>query len=258
MDTYQHQVKLLIVDDDPFIVEELTEFLSGNGYPCVASQSTVHARELFDSDPQIGIVLCDLHMPEMDGISLVRELERIAGDGRPFEAIIFTGQAESRDVIAAMRAGVADFYQKPIDTDQVLTALRRLELNLSKRLMDYQQLGQLNQKLQFLADSLNELHHDVHRMRGNFDKPAGKAGPQQEDAVAPPFDQLSPRQLDVARLIGKGMTNYQISCELGITENTVKLYVSQVLRLTHMHNRTQLALALSPTAGPTTMRLTAH
>ncbi len=40
-----------------------------------------------------------------------------------------------------------------------------------------------------------------------------------------------------------------LRCELGITENTVKLYVSQVLRLTHMHNRTQLALALSPSTS---------
>ena len=54
----------------------------------------------------------------------------------------------------------------------------------------------------------------------------------------------------------KGQTNYQIACELGITENTVKLYVSQVLRQTHMHNRTQLALAL----GNSTVRrqTTAH
>ena len=43
---------------------------------------------------------------------------------------------------------------------------------------------------------------------------------------------------------------------LGITENTVKLYVSQVLRLTHMNNRTQLALALSPNAAA--HRQTAH
>ena len=48
------------------------------------------------------------------------------------------------------------------------------------------------------------------------------------------FKQLSPRQLDVAKLVSKGQTNYQIACDLGITENTVKLYVSQVLRLTHM------------------------
>jgi DNA-binding NarL/FixJ family response regulator len=58
------------------------------------------------------------------------------------------------------------------------------------------------------------------------------------------FDKLSPRQVDVANHIAKGMTNYQISCELGISENTVKLYVSQVLRATGKNNRTQLALAL--------------
>ena len=49
------------------------------------------------------------------------------------------------------------------------------------------------------------------------------------------------------------------SCELGITENTVKLYVSQVLRLTHMNNRTQLALALSPSSSGLRQRgVTAH
>lgn len=258
MDTH-YQVKLLVVDDEPYIVEELCELLSANGYTCLGCHSAEQACELFSRDPAIGIILCDLHMPGMNGISLVHELERLAGSERPFEAIIFTGQTESRDVIAAMRAGVADFYQKPVDTHEVLGALKRLEQSLCKRLTDYRQLGQLNQKLQFLADSINELHHDVHRMRSGLDKGTpNKTTPAQEDAVAPPFDQLSPRQLDVARLIGKGMTNYQISCELGITENTVKLYVSQVLRLTHMHNRTQLALALSPTAAPAGLRLTAH
>jgi DNA-binding NarL/FixJ family response regulator len=40
------------------------------------------------------------------------------------------------------------------------------------------------------------------------------------------------------------MTNYQIACELGISENTVKLYVSQVLKATNMPSRTKLAIAL--------------
>jgi DNA-binding NarL/FixJ family response regulator len=72
------------------------------------------------------------------------------------------------------------------------------------------------------------------------------------------FEQLSPRQLEVAHLVSKGKTNYQIACELGITENTVKLYVSQILRLTHMHNRTQLALALSSSTSRLHLRVTAH
>ena len=62
----------------------------------------------------------------------------------------------------------------------------------------------------------------------------------------------------MAKLVSKGLTNYQIACDLGITENTVKLYVSQVLRLTHMNNRTQLALALSPSAASQQHRQTAH
>jgi len=89
---------------------------------------------------------------------------------------------------------------------------------------------------------------------------AGDRGVADTDAVEVPaiFNQLSLRQLEVARLVGKGQTNYQIACELGITENTVKLYVSQVLRLAHMHNRTQLALALSPSSSGGRQRVTAH
>ena len=94
--------------------------------------------------------------------------------------------------------------------------------------------------------------------RGPAPQSEGEAVSEEVLEVPAIFNQLSPRQLDVARLVGKGQTNYQIACELGITENTVKLYVSQVLRLTHMHNRTQLALALSPSNSALRQRVTAH
>src|SRR5690606_26994914 len=102
--------------------------------------------------------------------------------------------------------------------------------------------GQLNDKLQSLAESIDTLYQSIHKRRHNFGAAPSTANAQVLEEM--PFRLLSPRQLAVARLVGKGLTNYQIACELGITENTVKLYVSQVLRLTHMHNRTQLALAL--------------
>lgn len=122
-------------------------------------------------------------------------------------------------------------------------------------------LGNLNQKLQYLSDSINDLYQDLDKVRRS---PAPASSEVEGEAAAEGvempaiFNQLSPRQLDVARLVGKGQTNYQIACELGITENTVKLYVSQVLRLTHMHNRTQLALALSPNNSAMRQRVTAH
>lgn len=254
-------VKVLVVDDQPMIVEELCEFLESSGYCCVPCESSRQAIERFSEDKDIGLVLCDLHMPDMDGIELVQALQRLAGKGRAFEAIMLTGQADKQDVIKALRAGIADYYQKPIDLDELLEGLQRQEVALQERQKNLQ-LGHLNQKLQYLSESINDLYLDLDKVRRAPVLDASRQVSGEDDAEQVPipaiFNQLSPRQLDVARLVGKGQTNYQVACELGITENTVKLYVSQVLRLTHMHNRTQLALALSPSNSSMRQRVTAH
>jgi len=226
------QVKVLVVDDQPLIVEEICEFLESNGYRSVPCLSSRQALERFREDSGIGLVLCDLQMPELDGIELVRQLQQIAGKHRAFEAI--------------MRAGIADYYQKPVDLHELLDGIHRQDKALAERNRT-DSLGHLNQKLQFLAESIDDLYQDLNRIRrGSPAESSEEADPDSAQLLPEIVSQLSPRQLDVARLVGKGQTNYQIACELGITENTVKLYVSQVLRLTHMHNRTQLALALSP------------
>jgi DNA-binding NarL/FixJ family response regulator len=255
-------VKVLVVDDQPLIVEELCEFLESSGYRCVPCESSQQALKRFTEDAEIGLVLCDLHMPDMDGIELVQALQRVAGKQRAFEAIMLTGRADKQDVIKALRAGIADYYQKPINLEELLEGVQRQEAALEERQKDVH-LGHLNQKLQYLSDSINDLYQDLDKVRRSpVATPDGEGEVAAEDAglveVPAIFNQLSPRQLDVARLVGKGQTNYQIACELGITENTVKLYVSQVLRLTHMHNRTQLALALSPNNSAMRQRVTAH
>ena len=240
-------IKILVVDDQPLIVEELCEFLESSGYRCVPCESSREAIECFNADPEIGLVLCDLHMPDMNGIELTQHLQKHAGKQRLFESILLTGRADKQDVIKALRIGIADYYQKPVDLNELLERMKSVKL------------GHLNRKLQFLADSIDDLYQDMECVR-QPPLTAGVDGVAEEDSHAMPaiFQQLSPRQLDVARLVGKGQTNYQIACDLGITENTVKLYVSQVLRLTHMNNRTQLALALSPNASAKQHRLTAH
>jgi DNA-binding NarL/FixJ family response regulator len=255
-------VKVLVVDDEPLIVEELCEFIELNGYRCVPCVSGHQAIERFSEDMNIGLVLCDLQMPDMDGIQLVEALQRLSGKHRAFEAIMLTGHANKQDVIKALRTGFADYYQKPIDLAELLEGLQRQEVALQERQKNLQ-LGHLSQKLQYLCESIDELYQDLDKVRrgpspelasGSVDSAPSETERVEMSAV---FNQLSPRQLEVAQLVGKGQTNYQIACELGITENTVKLYVSQVLRLTHMHNRTQVALALSPgNAG--VRRVSAH
>ncbi|PTU04601.1 DNA-binding response regulator [Pseudomonas sp. HMWF031] len=256
-------VKVLVVDDQPSIVEELCEFLESRGYRCDACVSSHQAIERFNQDPEIGLVLCDLHMPGLDGIQLVLELQRLSGKHRAFEAIMLTGYADKQDVIKALRAGFADYYQKPIDLRELLEGLQRQEIVLQERNKALQ-LGHLDQKLQYLSESIEDLYQDLDKVRraplssGAADSADEAVGDTDRVEIPSIFNQLSPRQLDVARLVGKGQTNYQIACELGITENTVKLYVSQVLRLTHMRNRTQLALALSPNGSGLRQRVTAQ
>lgn len=254
------QVKVLVVDDQPLIVEELCEFLESSGYLCVPCHSSVNAIDRFLADPAIGLVVCDLNMPEYDGIELVKALKSRAGPERIFEAIMLTGRAEKQDVIKALREGFADYYQKPVDLAELLEGLKRQEDALLARQKDYQQLGHLNQKLKYLAESIDGLYQDLDKARpqAHARGDGSDDGEPESEAIPTIFAPLSPRQLDVARLVGQGKTNYQIACELGITENTVKLYVSQVLRLTHMHNRTQLALALSPNAAGLRQRVTEH
>lgn len=127
------QMKVLVVDDQPLIVEELCEFLESSGYRCVPCESSPEAIERFSEDAEISLVLCDLHMPGLDGIQLVQELQRIAGKQRVFEAIMLTGRAEKQDVIKALRAGIADYYQKPINLDELLEGLQRQEVALQER-----------------------------------------------------------------------------------------------------------------------------
>lgn len=229
-------LRIMIVDDEPIIVEELAEFLEQLGYGVTACHCAEDALLAFQQDEQIGIVLSDMHMPGLTGVQLVGELARIARPGRLYETAIFTGSTDKQDVILALRAGVSDYYQKPVDVEELQASVTRLHERVEQRSKEQQ----IRQRIQDLAASLHEMHSDL------LPTTPIKNVAQMTvavDVIPEPFDKLSRRQLAVAQLIAKGMTNYQISCELGITENTVKLYVSQILRLTRVHNRTQLALS---------------
>ncbi|MDY1590333.1 response regulator [Pseudomonas aeruginosa] len=252
---------VLIIDDEPQVTSELRELLENSGYRCVTSTHREAAIASFQADPNTGLVICDLYLGQDNGIRLIESLKEAAGSGRFFESIILTGHDGRQEVIEAMRVGAADYYQKPVAPQELLRGLERLENRLQERVRSQLSLSHVNQRLEYLAESLNSIYRDIHKIKyevhGNSQPSALKSEdsppptPVAESQVSPAnplFSKLSPRQQAVARLVSKGLTNYQIAYELGITENTVKLYVSQVLRLMHMHNRTQLALALSPAA----------
>lgn len=93
------ELKVLVVDDQPVIVEQLCEFLETKGYVCVPAHSADEAIERYMADPAIGLLICDLHMPGRDGVELMRTLKEVDGSQRMFEAIMLTGRAEKQDAI---------------------------------------------------------------------------------------------------------------------------------------------------------------
>lgn len=241
--------KILIVDDEPFIVEELVEFFSDAGLSCIGCTSSSEAIRIFHEDEHISIILSDYRMPEVNGIQLIEMLSRSKRQERVLGSILFTGDADKDDIVAALRAGISDYYSKPLDLDLLLSGVKRLQASLAtQRKALSAQL--ITERLSEMTSTLLELQAGVDRWSVDQDD---TASPEKELAnqqqQVPGLSLLSPRQVEVAHLIGRGMTNYQIACELGISENTVKLYVSQVLKATNMPSRTRLAIALGLTSN---------
>lgn len=240
--------KILVVDNEPLVVEELVEFLVSQGFACVAAHGPLDALAKFNANPDVVLVLSDFRMPEMNGVQLFEALRSAAGTERVFETIIFTGDADKTDVIDALRAGVSDYYQKPLDLKLLLDGIARVLAKIERRQAE-SKIRTLSQSLKILTNSLSQICNDGTEALADA---RGQVPGQSEDPLELPAtevgqafqEKLSPRQRDVGLLIGRGFTNFQIACELGISENTVKIYVSQILRIFNLRNRTQLALVL--------------
>lgn len=119
------QSHVLIVDDDPVCLEEYAELLESLGYPCHQASDAATALRLISSDHRIGIVLTDLLMPEMDGLTLLDELSNRFMTTRPLLAIVVTGQTSLDIAISAMRSNAIDFLEKPVSLQTLSASLRR-------------------------------------------------------------------------------------------------------------------------------------
>ena len=119
------QCKVLIVDDDVAFLEESVELLSRLGYHCVPAADAPAALQILANDAAIGIVITDIRMPGMDGLSLLNELSERFMQMRPMVAIVMTAQSSIDQLVTAMRASAIDFIEKPVTVDGMAAALRR-------------------------------------------------------------------------------------------------------------------------------------
>lgn len=112
---------VFVVDDDPAIRDSLTLLLAASGYAARAYESAT-AFLASEAPDQIGCLIVDVQMSEMNGIALQQELAR---RGSPLQVVVMTGHGDIPIAVDAMKAGAVDFLEKPFDEPVLLDSVRR-------------------------------------------------------------------------------------------------------------------------------------
>lgn len=117
---------ILIVDDDPEHLFMLKTVLSDWGFPALTAKSGREALDL-GRDRALGLILMDVRMREVDGLSALEEFKR-SGLNRNTPVVIMTAYSKVQDAVRALKAGAYDYLTKPLDLDLVrITIDRALE-----------------------------------------------------------------------------------------------------------------------------------
>jgi len=206
------EIRVLLVDDDALVRAGLSMMLNGAG-------DLVIVGEAGDGDQvpaavakhRPDVVLMDLRMPRVDGITATRRLRRAP---QPPEVIVLTTFDADENVLGALRAGASGFLLKDAPPAEIAEAIRRVAAGdpilspaVTRRLM--------------------------------------RRAVVQEDAKEQALRQLadlSPREREVVEAIAGGQTNAEIAASLLMSVPTVKAHVTHILTKAGLTNRTQIAL----------------
>lgn len=113
--------KVLIVDDDTRNIFALSAVLKAKGYSCASAPGSLEALKLLSSNHNIGILLLDMMMPEMDGYEMLATLRK--GSNADLPVIAVTAQAMLGDREKCLAAGANDYLSKPVDVDKLVAIL---------------------------------------------------------------------------------------------------------------------------------------
>jgi two-component system cell cycle response regulator len=126
---------VLVVDDDPDAVEILTRLLAMQKFSTVPARSGLQCLEIVRNQP-IDVILLDVNMPGMDGLTVCAELARDERT-RSIPIILVTARDDYETRVAGMKLGVSEFLAKPVSKAELFARVRgQLEMRALARQMD--------------------------------------------------------------------------------------------------------------------------
>jgi DNA-binding NtrC family response regulator len=136
-------IKILIIDDDEETRKVLRILLKQTGYELLEAADAETAFKLLRAPAeQIGVVICDIKMPEISGVTLLQQIKR---EFETLPVIVLTGLVDLKVAVEVMRKGAFDFLTKPIKKDDLILVIEKA-LNYKKVLDDCRELQQEKQK----------------------------------------------------------------------------------------------------------------
>jgi DNA-binding NarL/FixJ family response regulator len=213
-------IRVLLVDDQALIragfrmILDAEEGIEVVGECADGTQAVDSVRRL-----KPDVVLMDIRMPEMDGIEATRLIAGGDGDGTPRVLMLTTFDLDEY-VYDALRAGASGFLLKDVPAEQLVDGIRVIAEGDA-----------------LLAPSVTK------RLIHEFSRSAAT----QRSAPAS-LEELTPRELEVFKLIARGMSNAEIAAELVVSETTVKTHVARVLMKLGVRDRVQ-AVVLAYESG---------
>jgi CheY-like chemotaxis protein len=124
--TPNHDLRIMVVDDEQALVEMLGDALGREGFRVEGFTDALAAFESFATDPaRFALVLTDITMPELRGDRLAERMKAVRAD---LPIVGFTGYSAAVDENRAAKAGICRLLRKPLNTDELADALRRVLL----------------------------------------------------------------------------------------------------------------------------------
>ncbi len=208
----QSDISILIADDHPMVRAGLRSMLNAPGLHILGEASS--GREAVDRvvDLSPDIALMDIRMPDMDGLKALQAIRDVQSRTR---VIMITTYQSTAYLLRALAAGAAGFVLKDISRDDLQATVRAVAAGSSR----------VDRK--FLQRVLGDLN---------------AANEGQTEMSLELLDPLTPREMDVLRLLIEGLTNQAIADALNLSPGTVKGHVQTILHKFNASDRTQAAV----------------